>query len=62
MNYDDMVYHCISFGQDILFHLREKLSAVCDTNASQNNQNLSLWEHKIVNLFKNLLVILDVLR
>lgn len=43
MNYDDMVYHCISFGQDILFHLREKLSAVCDTNASQNNQNLSLW-------------------
>lgn len=52
----------ISFGQDIFFHLREKLSAVRDTNASQNNQNLSLWEHKIVNLFKNLLVILDVLR
>jgi len=50
-----------SLGQDISCHWREKLNALCDTKASQSNQNLSVWEHKIVNLLKNLLVVLDVL-
>lgn len=43
------------------FLSREKLNAVCDRNASQNNPNLSVWEHKTVNLYKNLLLVLDTL-
>lgn len=50
-----------SLGQDISCCWRVKLNAVCDTNASQSNQNLSVQEHKTANLFKNLLVIVDVL-
>lgn len=56
---DNVIYHVITWTE--YFLSREKLNAVCDRNASQNNPNLSVWEHKTVNLYKNLLLVLDTL-
>lgn len=56
---DNVIYHVITWTE--YFLSREKLNAVCDRNASQNNPNLSVWEHKTVNLYKILLLALDTL-